>query len=586
MTVTIKRGPDKKLRLFFESTSGFPALHLAQRKYGADNLRHVSAELIEMETSGDDAVVAFIQGSVVGQKAMKSLGLRLPKLLPSGYHIEAVERRGKVLVVAGGDLFGMLAGLADAFLHGELTSRALLYRGGTRTETPAFPLRYYWTWDHSTNWVLDDPGNQVDGCQNYYLKKPEIFLEDYRRLVDHCIEMRFNGIVIWGFLRDAHGGETYAYEVAKYAADRGVAILPGVGTTGYGGIYYEGYHPYNLETYLTRSPRLGNMMKDGQISRREISPYYPKNQAWIKQGVEWLCRNFPIGGVNFENSDLMVDYSSAGKRGRTKIKSGEADYFKDQFFAYKTALEVAHAMAACAWNTYATYSGFGRGEQVTNAGADMGREPYFSRRMPSSAIAQWTLTGMLSKPPIPLREWMDYPRPPSAYKNPRWPKGLRPPTPRSAGFLHQASQWGFARTDLAVSHFAEACLRGHEAGLEGISVLGEVTSRILAWKLNYLAMRHWTYHPESTLEEFALVELAPWLGGENDARIFVETLCLLEEGKLGEEQIKKAKKCAERWQPCNDGRTCNLPAWQMWHELFVWNRLRRRPSIISATNLV
>jgi len=305
MTKTIRFGQNNKLQIYFESTNGFPALCLARQKCGAEHLGHASAELIGRKMPGDDAVVAFIQGSSVGQKVMEVIDSRLPKLPPGGYHIEVIKQDGNILIVTGGDLFGMLAGLADMFLHSELTSRALLYRGDTRTEKPAFPLRYYWTWDHSTNWVLDDPGNQMHGAAPAYLKKASTFLEDYRRLVDHCIEMRFNGIVIWGFLRDAHGGEASAYEVTKYAADRGVAILPGLGTTGYGGAYYEGNHPCNLETYLARNPRLGNVWfgnkkrNDGQFSAVDISPYYPKNQAWIKCCVEWLYRNFPIGGGQY-----------------------------------------------------------------------------------------------------------------------------------------------------------------------------------------------------------------------------------------------------------------------------------------------
>ena len=86
--------------------------------------------------------------------------------------------------------------------------------------------------------------------------------------------------------------------------------------TGYGGAYYEGQHPCNLETYLAHHPRRGNLWKDGQISRREISPYHRENQEWIERCVEWLYRSFPIGGSNMENSDLMVDHSAAGRRGR------------------------------------------------------------------------------------------------------------------------------------------------------------------------------------------------------------------------------------------------------------------------------
>ena len=127
--------------------------------------------------------------------------------------------------------------------------------------------------------------------------------------------------------------------------------------------------------------------------------------------------------------------------------------------------------------------------------------------MPASAIAQWTITGMVRGQPAPLRDWLDTPRPKSVYDNPRWPRGLKPPTPRSAGFLHQASQWShIRRCGLALSTFAEGCLRSYESGLEGISTHGEVSSRTLAWKLNYLAMRHWTYHPVSTLREFVPLE--------------------------------------------------------------------------------
>jgi len=223
-------------------------------------------------------------------------------------------------------------------------------------------------------------------------------------------------------------------------------------------------------------------------------------------------------------------------------------------------------MAPHAWNTYATYSGFGQ---------EMGRKPYFSSRMPPSAIAQWTLTGMLSEPQIPLRVWMDHPRPPGAYRNPRWPKGLCPPTPRSAGFIHQASQWCGSRTDVVVSNFAEACLRSYESGLEGISVHGEVTSRILAWKLNYLAMRHWTYHPESTLEEFTLAELAPRLDGEKDARAFAEVMCLVEEGKLSPDQGLKTLRRIRRRYSSRNSRDCNLTACHMWSELLHWNSLKK-----------
>jgi hypothetical protein len=64
---------------------------------------------------------------------------------------------------------------------------------------PALPNSYFWTWDHSTNWMLDDPGLVNLGCDNRYLKRPETFVEDYRRLTDLAVGLGVKGIVIWGF---------------------------------------------------------------------------------------------------------------------------------------------------------------------------------------------------------------------------------------------------------------------------------------------------------------------------------------------------------------------------------------------------
>src|SRR6266853_2683624 len=87
---------------------------------------------------------------------------------------------------------------------------------------PALPTSYFWTWDHSTNWMLDDPGVLNFGCSNRYLKRPETYLEDYHRLTDMAAGLGVKGILIWGFLRDAHGGIESAKRVADYAASKGV----------------------------------------------------------------------------------------------------------------------------------------------------------------------------------------------------------------------------------------------------------------------------------------------------------------------------------------------------------------------------
>ena len=129
---------------------------------------------------------------------------------------------------------------------------------------PALPNSFFWTWDHSTNWMLDDPGMQVSGCYNKYFKQPETFVEDYRRLSDFCAGIGIKGIAIWGFLRDSHGGVEAGKRVAGHAASKGVAIMPGFGTTWYGGAYYEGSHRYNLSEFLRQHPDARMLDEKGQ----------------------------------------------------------------------------------------------------------------------------------------------------------------------------------------------------------------------------------------------------------------------------------------------------------------------------------
>ena len=111
--------------------------------------------------------------------------------------------------------------------------------------------------------MLDDTGLQNSGCRNVYLKQPHVFLEDYRRLVDAASALGVGGIVLWGFLRDQHGGVAHAKRVVEYAASKNVAIYPGVGTTCYGGIYYQGDHRYSLSRFLEKNPDARMMDSDG-----------------------------------------------------------------------------------------------------------------------------------------------------------------------------------------------------------------------------------------------------------------------------------------------------------------------------------
>lgn len=64
--------------------------------------------------------------------------------------------------------------------------------------------KLFWTWDHSTNWTLNVPGNQSCGAGNTYTKKTETFLSDYQRSVDYCADHGIDAIGIAGLLRERH----------------------------------------------------------------------------------------------------------------------------------------------------------------------------------------------------------------------------------------------------------------------------------------------------------------------------------------------------------------------------------------------
>ena len=46
------------------------------------------------------------------------------------------------------------------------------------------PHRFFWSWDHSTNWALHAYGAQNCGVANDYAKDPGMLEVDYSRVVD------------------------------------------------------------------------------------------------------------------------------------------------------------------------------------------------------------------------------------------------------------------------------------------------------------------------------------------------------------------------------------------------------------------
>lgn len=427
---------------------------------------------------------------------------------------------------------------------------------------PALPSSFFWTWDHSCNWVLDDPGLQAHGCYNKYFKHPDTYVEDYRRLTDVAAGLGIKGIVIWGFLRDSHGGVEYAKRVASYAASRDVAIMPGVGTTWYGGVYYEGDHKYSLPTLLKKYPEARMLKADG--TPMEFSGDYgaclahPVYHEWLAESLDWLHTEFEIGGVNLENGDMLIDYHPWIKklRANSDWPEDDPDEYFHQGMSYNQALKIIGDRMESTLATYATYTGFNIGESVEQNSCMGKKPPVMLDVLPEQSICQWTLTGMILKEGLPLTAYLDNGAPDAAFDNPNWPRGLRPAGKRAVGFVHQGSQWShIGRYECTVSNIKEACLRAYRSGLEGVSIHGEVSSRHIPSAINYLVFSHFTHWPEDTMRDFGRKTMNQVLGSEKEGEDFAVILSHWDAGTLTDDLKKLAA-------PANHGFTNRVCASQ------------------------
>ena len=152
----------------------------------------------------------------------------------------------------------------------------------------SMPYRILWTWD---SWLCDP-----DSAESY--------VGEYRKLIDFMAEREYNGLIIWGFLDDRHGGIPAAKEVASYGARKGVRVMPGIGAGGYDGFYITPASPYNLRTFLKGHPELRAIPRRGSSPSGEFLCLYQDGAIdWLREASAWLAENFEIGGVNIETNE-------------------------------------------------------------------------------------------------------------------------------------------------------------------------------------------------------------------------------------------------------------------------------------------
>lgn len=273
-----------------------------------------------------------------------------------------------------------------------------------------------WCWDARMTW--DDEPNAISRAMAAserpfpYVKRAESFLVGFKRLIDYCATTGIHGVVIWGFLRDAHGGVAAAKELCSYAADRGVSILPGVGLCAYGGYYFEGDHRFNLQTYLREHPdRVSKAAEErgGREVTPVLDPSLEANQTWWKDGLEWMLETFQVAGFDYEMGDFMVNSSPGAVQARAAMGFEADGNIMDAVVATQDLMQRAYALRPDGIFINCTYRGFHQLRGFPAAAYVQATHP--------KTVWEYTLAGMV--------------------RDPRFPDGFKGMTPhRKYGYLH------------------------------------------------------------------------------------------------------------------------------------------------------
>jgi hypothetical protein len=174
-----------------------------------------------------------------------------------------------------------VAGMTRA--TGQASSLPARDEAGDGDGTAPIKTRMLWTWDHSTEWALNRPGAQTMGAMNPYFRSPDVFVEDYTRLLDWSGKHHIDAVVVWGLLRDSHGGVEAAKKLCDVAARNGVRLLAGVGLCAYGGVYYEGGSPQSMRVHLNRHPELRASNESGRpiVANMMACPSRKENRDYV-----------------------------------------------------------------------------------------------------------------------------------------------------------------------------------------------------------------------------------------------------------------------------------------------------------------
>lgn len=419
-------------------------------------------------------------------------------------------------------------------------------------------LRLLWTWDHCTEWTAARAGVHDWGASNEFSGTTADFIREYSLLLGWCGRHGIDGVVVWGLLRDGHGGVDAAKRLCEIADAAGVKLLAGVGLNAYGGVYYEGVSQWSLNNHLAKYPELYAVRADGQrhIFRRpgnapqamhHACPSRRENMEYCLEGLRWLMETVPVAGVQIETGDTYVcECSRCRERRQNPVSVLSWD---DMALLYAPAAEAVWSVRADATVVLETYS---HPEPVTDGtvpGFGGGSPPWAPRclaQFPRSAYVQWVADNFT--PPRSPATWT---------------------TPAPAGFAgnimraHLATWWMGRGDELAVDWLARLAQQSLAHGFDGLSIFGDKSPFRTGCELNYLALADYgsAANPDADLESFLARVAGPLLGGAQMAAEYLRLARLIDEP----DKLARAAAEARRRAAQLDGRQADRWTWLAWY---------------------
>jgi len=395
--------------------------------------------------------------------------------------------------------------------------------------------RLLWTWDHASAWALNRPGGHDFGASNEYGRTAEAFVADYSCVLQWCGCHGIDGVVVWGLLRDRHGGADTVHRLCEVAREAGVMLLAGVGLNAYGGVYYEGASPYSLENHLQAHPELYAVDADGRRmvydfgpsgprTSHHACPSRPENQRFAQESLRWLFETFDLAGVQMETGDTGVCRCALCRERRLYPVSAQS--FDDMALMYPLAAEAIRSVRATALIAVETYSHPQPYEGPAEApGFGEGAPPWTAEcvdRFPEDVLVQWVCDGFVA----PRNSWA-------------WTEAGVPPEGPRRHLLraHFGTFWHRFRHEVAVDWIAEMARQAIAHSFDALSLFGEASPFHTGDELNYLALADYgsAGNPEADVESFLDRVAGPLLGGPELAQEYLRIARLVEQrGEIAE----------------------------------------------------